>query len=100
MIYTSLLFREIYYLTINKNYYMIYIKKKKGNKSMSKKWFNCSICGKRTYGYGNNPIPIRESVNQRCCDECNKEYVITARILEYATGMSYAEMKERGLANI
>ena len=29
-------------------------------------------------GYGNNPIPVKP--NGRCCDECNIDYVIPARI--------------------
>lgn len=37
----------------------------------------CSICGKEYVGYGNNAYPINDG---RCCDNCNKEVVIPARI--------------------
>ena len=39
--------------------------------------FKCDICGKTFEGYGNNPAPIEGKV---CCDECNKTYVIPARL--------------------
>ncbi len=38
----------------------------------------CCICGKRFYGYGNNPEP--EKSDGYCCDECNSKYVIPARL--------------------
>lgn len=43
------------------------------------KGFKCCICGKQVdFGYGNNPIPVKP--NGRCCDTCNLDYVIPARI--------------------
>jgi hypothetical protein len=44
-----------------------------GGKSQAK----CSICGKIYAGFGNNPWPINEG---RCCDQCNEEKVLPARI--------------------
>lgn len=49
----------------------------------------CCICGKEFEGYGNNPHghlnlqlkPVKYKNNQRCCDECNQEYVVPGRIL-------------------
>ena len=41
----------------------------------------CVICGKHFVGYGNNPSPINDKPNRRCCDECNWAYVIPARIM-------------------
>lgn len=38
----------------------------------------CCICGKEFTGYGNNPEPVKES--GVCCDECNADKVIPARI--------------------
>ena len=35
------------------------------------------ICGKSFEGYGNNPAPLEGKV---CCDNCNKTYVIPARL--------------------
>lgn len=38
----------------------------------------CCICGREFEGWGNNPWPV-ESEGE-CCDECNIEIVIPARI--------------------
>lgn len=38
----------------------------------------CCICGKEFEGYGNNASPV---VDGCCCDECNRNVVIPARIL-------------------
>lgn len=40
---------------------------------------NCCICGKEIKGYGNNPWPVKKE--GLCCDECNSEVVIPARIM-------------------
>lgn len=37
----------------------------------------CSICGKTYEHWGNNAQPIN---NGRCCDKCNYEYVLPARL--------------------
>ena len=37
----------------------------------------CSICGRVYYGFGNNAEPVNHG---ECCDWCNAEYVIPARI--------------------
>jgi DNA-directed RNA polymerase subunit RPC12/RpoP len=38
----------------------------------------CVICGKEFEGYGNNPWPVKS--RGRCCDECNLNVVIPARL--------------------
>lgn len=38
----------------------------------------CCLCGKEFDGYGNNPAPLKES--GECCDQCNAEKVIPARL--------------------
>lgn len=38
----------------------------------------CCICGKRYHGYGNNAEPVKDG---ECCDECDYNVVIPARIL-------------------
>ena len=53
--------------------------KKKGKLSMEKK-FICCLCGKEFNGWGNNAAPV---ANGECCDECNSNIVIPARIEEY-----------------
>ena len=42
---------------------------------------DCVMCGDPCYGYGNNPAPLRDEGS--CCDECNMEYVIPARLELY-----------------
>lgn len=37
----------------------------------------CVICGKEYTGYGNNAEPVSKG---RCCDKCNEEQVIPARL--------------------
>jgi len=39
----------------------------------------CSICGRPYEHFGNNPEPLK-TFEERCCDACNHEYVIPARI--------------------
>jgi len=46
----------------------------------------CSICGGLVepwpggHGFGNNPQPVRPDINDRCCNRCNAEIVIPARL--------------------
>ena len=44
----------------------------------------CCICGKEFKGWGNNPYPVVKDEDARCCDDCNMEFVIPARIAELA----------------
>lgn len=53
------------------------------NKDFEDNTFICCICGAKLKGWGNNPWPIKNGENDRCCDECNQKYVIPERI-EYA----------------
>ena len=43
----------------------------------------CCICGKEFVGWGNNPEPIKHSSVGKCCDKCNQEVVIPARLYDY-----------------
>lgn len=45
---------------------------------MLKEKYVCCICGKIEEGYGNDPWPLSEK--GKCCDECNFEKVVPARI--------------------
>ena len=38
----------------------------------------CCICGREFEGWGNNPQPVKAS--GECCDKCNWEKVIPARL--------------------
>lgn len=40
----------------------------------------CCVCGCEFEGYGNNPYPLVNDEEARCCDECNDAVVIPARI--------------------
>lgn len=42
--------------------------------------FTCVICGKKCTGWGNNPYPLYNGMNDECCDECNDTKVVPARI--------------------
>lgn len=42
--------------------------------------FVCCICGNVFTGFGNNPWPIAEREDARCCDTCNSTVVIPARL--------------------
>jgi hypothetical protein len=39
----------------------------------------CSICNKTFTGHGNNPSPFN---GEKCCDECNRNYVVPLRIYQ------------------
>lgn len=38
----------------------------------------CCVCGEKHRGYGNSPAPLKNE--GRCCDRCNLEKVLPARI--------------------
>lgn len=40
----------------------------------------CCLCGAEIFDYGNNPWPLNQNEDDRCCDICNEVYVIPARI--------------------
>ena len=40
--------------------------------------FTCCICGKEIVGWGNNPEPVSDT--GECCDVCNDNIVIPARL--------------------
>ena len=42
----------------------------------------CCICGKIFNGYGNNLYPVSKDETDRCCDRCNIDEVIPARLTE------------------
>ena len=39
----------------------------------------CCICGQVFVGYGNDPWPVR--MEGQCCNDCNMDQVIPARML-------------------
>lgn len=53
----------------------------KPNIEPNKESTSCCICGKPLGSlWGNNPWPVIKIENARCCDECNINTVIPARI--------------------
>ena len=42
--------------------------------------FNCCFCHKHFVGFGNDPWPAFMGDGSYCCDDCNMEIVIPARI--------------------
>lgn len=40
----------------------------------------CCICGQMFIGFGNNPWPIVNDDDSRCCDDCNTTRVVPERI--------------------
>jgi len=61
-------------------------KNKKGEKKMKTiEVKKCFVCKQELVGTGHNPYPIIQTQffkSARCCDNCNNEEVIPARILE------------------
>lgn len=55
----------------------------------------CCLCGVKLQpwhpgatGYGHNPDPLSEHPDDRCCDACNDELVIPARLAQIYGGRS------------
>lgn len=42
--------------------------------------FDCCFCHKHFVGFGNDPWPAFMGDDSYCCDDCNMEIVIPARI--------------------
>ena len=57
-----------------------------------RKRFKCCICKKLFEGFGNNPWPFGEKEEDRCCDQCNDIFVITARLLKISNKHDLEEM--------
>lgn len=47
---------------------------------MSDREYECCICHCKFHGWGNNPWPVKDGENDRCCDICNESKVIPARL--------------------
>lgn len=41
----------------------------------------CCLCGTTFTGWGNNPDPLGDHEDDRCCDDCNANKVIPARLV-------------------
>ncbi len=51
----------------------------------------CCICGKEHEGFGNNPTGAVDETKKRitwgegdrCCDDCNRQYVLPGRMYQF-----------------
>ncbi len=60
----------------------------KGNKS-------CCFCYKDAGEYGNNPEPLMDYEDGKCCDGCNVELVLPYRILAYTDYDKFLKLKNQ-----
>jgi len=51
----------------------------------------CCICGGEYTQWGNNALPLKDG---RCCNLCNGEYVLPARIQNMEEGKSIYEIRK------
>jgi hypothetical protein len=60
--------------------------------------YTCCICEMNCEGYGNNPAPIKAlREHKKCCDTCNREWVIPCRLYNYAIDRNQKEGSRAGL---
>jgi hypothetical protein len=58
----------------------------------------CIICKKQFSEFGNNPYPLADLKDGRCCDECDCLRVLPARMV--AHGISRVQANEIGQAQL
>lgn len=49
---------------------------------MNNQEYVCCICGQKFTGWGNNPYPVVDDDDARCCDMCNQTRVLPARMAQ------------------
>ena len=52
--------------------------------------YTCCLCGRLKNDYGNNPAPLKPN-NLKCCDDCNENIVIPARVQAFKEKGDYKE---------
>lgn len=65
-------------------------KHKELKESHSDEEHECCLCHKKFKGYGNNPYPLVKDPEAKCCDDCNLDKVIPARL----ASLSKPDIKE------
>jgi hypothetical protein len=71
----SLLSRSFFFLAVKPYFYLTL------NNNPMKEELKCCLCGTHIEdGFGNNPEPVSLNEEDRCCDDCNAEEVIPARL--------------------
>lgn len=48
--------------------------------------YKCCFCGKEFNDWGNDPWPVEKDPKAFCCDRCNIEIVIPARLQKMTEG--------------
>jgi hypothetical protein len=56
--------------------------------------YRCILCGTKQTGWGNNPEPLAGLHEGRCCDDCNRDKVIPARLGRLVQGMDIGKDRE------
>lgn len=58
--------------------------------------YKCCVCKQMFVGMGNNPYPLYRTVGDRCCDSCNYNHVLPARLQRLAQKSDKEEEEESG----
>ena len=61
----------------------------------SKGNISCCFCYKDAGEYGNNPEPLVNYEDGKCCDSCNVELVLPYRILAYTDYDKFIKLKNQ-----
>jgi hypothetical protein len=56
--------------------------------------FTCCLCSEQKTGWGNNPSPLNDEDDARCCDSCNNDKVIPQRIRDATNAYAVITKKE------
>ena len=59
----------------------------------SKGNINCCFCYKDAGEFGNNPEPLVNYEDGKCCDDCNMELVLPYRLLAYTNYDKFKAIK-------
>lgn len=49
---------------------------------MGNQEYVCCICGEKFTGWGNDPYPVVNDEDAKCCDMCNQTRVLPARMAQ------------------
>ena len=64
---------------LNEKIYQITLELQRLKRTNKVEMYKCVICGETNEGYGNNPDPVKKE--GRCCNDCDNNKVIPARII-------------------
>ena len=57
----------------------------------------CNLCGQEIQGWGNNPWPLcdREDEKSQCCNDCNSNLIIPARLIQMQSEKKNPEVGDK-----